>query len=281
MLAVNSSGGFGTPAYFNNFDALTPGATAPFNTFNFATVSNAQSYDAPNSVISTVSNGSFNFGGAYALSTSINPTVGNEVWFRIRLFFPTGFNFTAGGGPAANALKFMRIDTMPTSSSSDHSHIDWYLLGGNSTSVGGFDWIYEGSPSGGPGGTGWLFGGGSSTALPSGIIRNQWQTWEVYYKLETTGAASIIRFWRDGTLICDTSANIPSGVAQLPTIITGNSIYGAFGNPGGFMWSTYWNGGSPATQSAYCDDFTIYTSLTGAPTATDSHGNVFIGTGGP
>jgi hypothetical protein len=278
---LTEAGGTGTPAYFNNFDALTNGSSAPFNTFNFATVSNAQSFDSPNSVVSTVAKNSDSFGGGYALPTSINPTVGAEVWFRIRLFFPTGFNFTAKGGGSATALKFMRIDTSPTSAATDHSHIDWYLFDGNATSVGTFDWIYEGSPSGGPGNLGWLFGGGGGTPIPSGIIRNQWQTWEVYYKLETTGAASIIRFWRDGTLLCDTSANIPSGVPQLPTIISGNSIYGAFGNPGGFMWSTYWNGGSPAAQSAYCDDFTIFTSLTGRPTATDSHGNTFIGTGAP
>lgn len=279
---TQGTGGVGTPAYFNNFDSLTNGSSAPFNTFNFATVSNAQSFDSPNSVVSAVTKSSDSFGGGIALSTSINPTVGDEVWFRIRTFFPAGFNFTAKGGGSATALKFMRIDTSPTSAATDHSHIDWYLFDGNATSVGTFDWIYEGSAKGGPGNLGWLFGGGGAgTGISSGIIRGQWQTWEVYYKLAVTGSAAIIRFWRDGTLICDTSANIPASVPQLPTIITGNSIYGAFGNPGGFMWSTYWNGGSPVSQSAYCDDFTIYTSLTGRPTATDANGNTFIGIGGP
>lgn len=260
-------GGIGTPAFFQNFDALTPGSGDTLNGQS-GTVDNTVSYSSPNSTKSTIASGAFNFGWANALPITNQPAEGNEIWFRFRTFFPTGFDFTS-----SPHLKFIRIDT-GTTPNGHGSHIDWYILNGGSTAVGYFDFIYEGVNS-------WLFGGAAPTPVPTGIIRNQWQTWEVYYYLSSVASTAIIRFWRDGTLICDTSNNIPSGVGQRSTINSGYIVGGNNGTAQGEMIITYWNGGSSATQSGNCDDFTVYTSLTGDPVNRDANGNLFIGTGPP
>jgi hypothetical protein len=267
---VSPQGGGGTafvPSYRQNFDALTVGNSPGFNAFDFTTVSNAQSYSAPNSTVTTIASGATAVGFAQCLSTSEQPAEGNQVWFRIRTFFPTGFNFQAPGG---QHLKFMRIDTGLPANSGHGSHIDWYIFNGGVNNGGDFDWIYEGQST-------WMFGGGGSTALPTGIVTGQWQTWEVYYRLSSVASTAIIRLWRNGTLICDTSANLPSGVTQLSTINSGYIVGGNNSIAAGFMHVTYWNGGAPQTQSWYIDDVVINTSLNAIPTQRDAAGNPFLG----
>lgn len=268
-ISVTTLPGAGTPALFLNFDSLTVGSSSGLGTVGGAipTVDNAQSFSGANSAKTTIASGAF-FAGGYRTVT-VQCTQGDEVWFRFRTFFPTGFNFQA---PGNGHLKFMRIDTGPTSGAS-HSHLDWYLAAGSGTAAGFWDFILEGSAQS------WLFGGTPTTPVPTGIVRNVWQTWEGYYKLHTVAASAIIRLWRDGVRIVDTSANIPSGVAARSTLNNATDVAGfdAGGNGGGFMMSTYWNGGSPANQSWWIDDFTIYTSKTGAPANVDSSGNPFIG----
>lgn len=253
----------GTPAFFQNFEL-----NATLNTWPVSAQSTAQSYSPTHSGRIDITAASTAPGGAAnALSTSVQPTQGDEVWFRVRTFFPLGFDFTA-----SPHLKFLRIDTGTVAGSGHGSHIDWYVRSGGPSAVGYFDFILEGVAS-------WLYGGGSPTPLPTGIIRGQWQTWEVYYKLHSNAANAIIRMWRDGTLICDTSAGIPATTPTRATLNASTDIIGGNnGLAGGFMHVTYWNGGSPATQSWYIDDFTVYTSLTGRPTATDASGNTYIGT---
>jgi len=262
-----------TPAYYQNFDTYSPGTSGILNTYGITAVDASQYYSSPNSARIDIANGSTAPGGAAeALVANINPAAGNEVWFRVRTYFPTGFNFSA-----TPHLKFLRIETDPTSSHAP-SHIDCYITGGNASAVGYFDFIYEGQAT-------WMYGGGSTTPLPTGIVRGQWQTWEVYYYLSSSTTTAIWRMWRDGTLIMDTTRAIPSAGAALYNLSSGFNIpyNGAFGGAevGGFMHVTYWNGGAAQAQSWYIDDFTIATDLVSVPTAQDSYGNYYIGMTNP
>lgn len=270
-LATTGASSF-TPAFFQNFDALTPGSAPGFNAFDFTTVSNAQSFSSPNSAVSTVTSGGGNFGASQALS--FQPTVGDEVWFRFRVLFPVGFNFNA---PGNGHLKFMRIDTGPIAGGT-HAHLDLYIAGGGLNTPGFFDWIYEATST-------WLFGGGGTTPVATGITQGSWNTFEIYYKLGLTAGTSTIRVWRDLTPIIDTSNNLPTGVVNQLTLGGSNYIVGASnqasGGGGGYMWSTYWNGGSPITQSAWMDDFTVAIASVSRPPNTDVNGNKFIGSWHP
>lgn len=275
-LVVNASGGIGTPALFQNFDSLTVGSSPPFSGIGTAIVDNAQSFSPPNSMRCDTTKGSFDLGISSCITQTVG--VGAEVWHRFRIFFPLGFNFTAKGGGSATALKFFRIDT-GTSPAGHGSHIDWYLFDGNATGVGTFDWIYEGA---GSGPSAWAFGGGGNTPIPSQIVRGQWITMERYEFLGSTAASAISRLWINGTLVCDTSANIPNGVPRHINLVAGNVIGPTSQGAQGFAFCTYVNGASPATQSCWIDSWAIYTTVTtGPPTAIDAHGNVFIGTGAP
>jgi hypothetical protein len=260
------SPGIGIPAFSAGFDSLTPGAGDGLNVQG-GIVSNAQSYSAPNSSQATIAQGAFSAGFSQALPLTNQPAEGNEVWHRIRTFFPTGFSFQAPGGAH---LKFLRIDTGLASSSGHGFHIDWYIFNGGVNAGGDFDWIYEGQNV-------WQFGGAGSTALPTGIVTGAWQTWERYELLSATAGTATSRLWRNGTLIYDTSANLPVGVTRLANLNTSYIVGGNNGTAQGFMNITYWNGGAPQAQSWYIDDLTIYTSLTGAPTSRDAAGNTYIG----
>ncbi len=253
----------GTPAFLQNFDALATGGSGGFNSYD-CTVDVTRAFSGTKSGKISISSGGFTAGVAQLLSGT-TPGQGDEVWLRLRTFFPTGFSFASNPH-----LKFLRIDT-GAPPAGHGAHIDWYISAVDAQHPSGyFNFIYEGVQS-------WLFA--SDATLPTGIVLNQWQTWEVYYKLHSVASSSILRLWRDGTLICDTSANIPAGVGQRATLSNSTTIIGNLqGNMAqGFMHVTYWNGGAPQNQSWWVDDFTIYTSLTGRPTNADAAGNTFIG----
>jgi len=196
------------------------------------------------------------------------------------MLFPTGFDFSAGGGGSGTALKFLRIETDPSGSRSP-AHIDCYLSGGNATAVGGFDFIYES-------GSGWILGGSndSSTICPSGITRGVFHTFEVYYALSSTNTGVVWRMWRDGSLIFDTTRNIPQAPAQtnLMNLASGYVIPTITSDPSaaGFMNITFWNGTANQNQTWYVDDFTIATDVAGQlPPYFDSFGNRYIGMQNP
>lgn len=267
-----TGGSGGTPAFFQNFDALPTGNTSALDNWGACQVDNAQNFSSPNSYKNHAVLGSGSFGCSKVLAAGTStPTQGDEVWFRTRLYFPTGFDFTSAGG-GGDALKFLRIDSGPAGNGHG-SHIDWYLRGGTATAAGTFDFILEGVAS-------WLYGSGP-TPIPSGIVRNSWYTIECYYKLHSVASSAIIRLWVNGLLICDTSANLPSGVPQRATLNSATDVVGNASNVNcaGFMFVTYWNPPlAPATQDAWVDDFTVYCSnINGRPNATDAHGNVYIG----
>jgi hypothetical protein len=259
--APAASVGGGSPLVFFDFDT----GGVPFNGYNDgASIQTTQAYSGTKSCRISVTSAS-TLGGISQYTPGYTPTEGDEVWFRIRTFFPAGFDFSA-----SPKLKFLRIDT--GSAPDGHgSHLDWYILNADGTNAGYFNWILEGVAS-------WLWTDNPTTPLATGIVRDTWQTWEVYYKLHSSAGSAAIRLWRDGVLICDTTANLPSGT---PTRATLNGSTHIIGNSPvfqqGYMHVTYWNGGAPATESWYVDDFTVYTSLSGLPSAFDAAGNRYIG----
>lgn len=248
------AGGAYTPAVSSDFEA---GNTSVFNAFGYnLTNSTTRAYSGARSARFNQVAGSTGFGGSSVLPNSYGN--GAEIWLRFRTYFDLGFNFAA-----TPWLKFTRLDIWAPGPV--HSgHIDCYIKGGGASAVGGFDFIEENADNN------WWFN--SATALPTGIIRGQWQTFEFYWKLGTTPETSRRRVWRDGVNIYDGAARRLLGNAN--QILANNAFFP--GNPQGVAFSTYWNGAAQANASCYIDDWKIATSDS-PPTLVDASGRPFIG----
>jgi len=258
------------PVVSYNFDSLSS-LPAAFDTYGGGVISTEQAYGGSGkSVKCTIGNGATDANFLAGRFLPHNLGQGDEIWVRFRTFFPTGFNFDAGSGN----LKFFRIDHGPGSGGNKGhgAHIDWYVCdvgdGSDPTNVGYWNWINESDHF-------WYPNTGDpivrAHTIPTGIVRNTWQTWNFYYKLNSVASSGRIRLWRDSTLIVDTNVYRTLGSA---TNVIGST---SDGSCQGIMFVTYWNGGSPQAQSCYVDDWTIYDSITGAPSNTDSGGRPWIG----
>jgi hypothetical protein len=175
---------------------------------------------------------------------------GDEIWVRVRNYFPSGFNYNANP-----RLKFLRVKTL-TSSGGNRGYDDWYInTSGNSTP---FSFIYEGRQD-----LAWNHVGKSSDKIQLG----KWETYEFYIKFDTKsvdeGGTGRMRAWKNGVLMEDMTdrVTLKSATDYSPSLY----IY------------TYWNGAAPKTQSSYIDDVVI-TSV--RPSTSDSLGNPLIGMGG-
>lgn len=254
---VTGTVGTYTPAVSLNFDSDTS-LPAFFDSYGYGSISTAQKYGGTGkSVACSIAAAGHDWGLAGRLNNRL--VQGDEIWIRFRTFFPTGYDFTA-----SPHLKFFRIDQGTTASGGHGAHIDWYIrfLGqaGDTNNVGYFDFIQEDIQS-------WLY---DTTTVPTGIVRNQWQTWNIYYKLHATAASARIRLWRDSSLLVDVNTRATLGAS-------GNVVgCKTDGSAQGIMFSTYWNGGAPATQTCYVDDWEIATNAS-PPTSTDSGGRIWIG----
>lgn len=216
-----------------------------------STVTGAESASKPHGCELHISKGATGYG---IWGGEINPPKnlvrGDEVWIRIRTFMPIGFNYdsTAEG----KRLKFLRWRTFDSSGSAT-GHVDWYI---NPSSVSTpFSFIYEGEAV-------WKDFGTSQDKIKLG----QWETYEYYIKFDSVpaskgGHARVIT-WKNGILLDDIKNRItlldPNGSSSLLRIFT------------------YWNGGSPATQTMYVDDLTITTDT---PANRDAFGNPYVGMG--
>lgn len=185
------------------------------------------------------------FGGIYDFPSHV--TEGQELWVRVRVFWPDGFSWNANPW-----LKFLRIHTTD-SGGSNHGYDDWYIDIDGSTHTHRF--IYEGEQ------VWYRFGG--KTNDPQ---HNTWETYEMYIKFDdvpaSQGGQSVVRFWKNGVLIGETSDR---------ETLNNSSVFAE-----SFYIFTYWNGGAPQTQSMYVDDVIITTDT---PNATDAAGNPYIGVG--
>ncbi|MFO1394706.1 MAG: hypothetical protein U1F09_13155 [Steroidobacteraceae bacterium] len=248
-----------TPEISADFETGS-GPPAWFDTYGGGSTTTEQAYSGTKSLKLTVNSGQFDVPWLAGKPTN-RLGQGDEIWARFRTYFPAGYNFSAGPH-----LKFFRIDVGSPASGGHGAHLDWYIRSGvspnqaDATGVGVFDFIQEEIQS-------WLY---DTDALPTGIVRGQWQTWNFYYKLHSVASSARIRLWRDNTLLVDTNARATLGSS---TTVVGCKTDG---NAQGIMVVTYWNGGAPATQSFYLDDFVVATSAS-PPASTDSGGRIWIG----
>jgi len=178
--------------------------------------------------------------------------VGDEIWIRIRTFWPNGTNYDSTS--EGSNLKFLRIHTRDDVTT-NYGYADWYIYPKKNTIP--FMFRYEGKAQA----PNIKFGSSGDS-----IVFNVWETYEYYIKFDTKsvdeGGKGIARMWKDGVLIGEITSELTmkksQGYADLMYI---------FG---------YWNGGSPQTQKMYVDDLIITSDVPGNK---DSAGNPFIGVG--
>lgn len=195
------------------------------------------------------------FGATYSFPSKL--TRGMEIWTRVNMYVPTGFDVRTTTG----MLKFIRIHTASSSGGNDGYH-DLLIShpGASFWETGRGDWSasyiysYEGFPK--------LIGVGTSGVHD--VARGKWESYEIYIKLDSVaknaGGTGLVRIWKNNTLMLTRSDS--------PTLV-GSGSYAD-----GFYLFTYWNGNAPVTQSLYVDSMVV-TSDT--PTGRDAAGNPFIG----
>jgi len=204
-----------------SFDADADGSTCGnWDAATGSKVTSELAYGGGKSCKMSVTKGDTAFGkwGAI-LYHPTNVTRGGEIWFRIRMYMPAGFNYdsTAEG----NRLKFMRIHTR-NASNENFGYDDWYINPKGTNPP--FSFIYEGEQV-------W----GILSAVKDAIALGSWDTYEYYVKLDTVpaskGGQAIVRAWKNGTRI-----------AELKDRVTLNTTDSYSDRTHLF---TYWNGGAP------------------------------------
>lgn len=176
-------------------------------------------------------------------------TEGQEIWIRLKTFFPEGFDTNSYG--EGGRLKFIRLRTLGTDNA-NYGYNDWYINNLSMSTPYGF--IYEGAAQ-------WyMFGKRPVDNVQLGV----WETYELYIRLGTKagseGGQALVRGWKNGLPIFETNERVTLKAADGKA----NSIY----------IFTYWNGGAPKTQTMYLDDVAVATET---PANRDVLGRPFIG----
>ncbi|MEJ2406095.1 MAG: hypothetical protein P8171_17695 [Candidatus Thiodiazotropha sp.] len=215
-------------------------------------VTDIQSYSGSNSCLLHINAGQTGFGVWGGILSHPSPLYrGDEVWVRVRTFFPASFNYDSSG--EGNHLKFLRLHTRGDSNT-NYGYDDIYIDPEASSLA--FRFIYEGDPV-------WSNIGSTDDKIKKGV----WETYEYYVKFDSiskdNGGNAIVRFWKNGELLKE--------VTNLTTLANSNAY-----SESTYIF-TYWNGASPQTQQMYLDDLVITSS---PPGETDSHGNKYIGVSG-
>lgn len=233
-----------------NYDSQPAGATCASMTDTQSIVSAGTGTAGSSACQNRVNKGDTAFGRWGGIIYNPAPLRrGDEVWIKADTYWPAGFNYdsTAEG----NRLKFLRLHTMD-SGNPNYGYDDLYI--NPKGSVPPFSFIYEGDQV-------WKDVGTSADAIQLG----RWESYQMYVKLDnlaaSKGGMARVRIWKDGKLLKE--------ITDRPTL----KVSGAYSDR--FHLFTYWNGGSPATQSMYVDNLVI-TSDT--PAGRDAAGNAMIGT---
>lgn len=253
--AANQQGNQREPNYYFNddFESYTNGeslsANKPFDNAGRTVASTEQSYSGRTSAKMSIEprdNGGF---GLWGGSINIQPTVkkGGEVWVRLRVYWPSSFQFSA-----TPWMKFMRLHNKNGTTFENAGYNDIYIYKADET-TNVIGCIKEGHNR-------WEFYDGPK------IPRDTWETYEMYLfvddKSVDQGGQGRMRLWRDGKLIFNRT--------DVPTI----------SEPTGFInllhIFTYWNNENPPSNYCYIDDLTIATQAD-PPIKRDSQGNLFIG----
>ena len=149
-------------------------------------------------------------------------------------------------------MKFLRFHTA-SANGANEGYNDWYITGSHPEDSTPFKWIYEGEQR-------WVDVGNSTDR----IRRRVWETYEMYVRFDNVsvadGGMAIIRLWKNGRLIVEINNR-----KTLSASTTFSDLAYIF---------TYWNGGSPKTQSMYVDNIILTSDR---PIRQDSNGNFFIG----
>ena len=190
------------------------------------------------------------WGGAF---DTPNLTEGDEVWYRVNVYYPTGWDFSCKG--CNQGMKFMRIATQSATGNGE-GYIDSYIKGG---STGGTITADSEVDNG-------FYSTGKTNAdifgLGTPITRDQWHTFEMYVKFSSVQGQAIYRIWQDGNLIFE---DLSAGTLFSPSSKANKALL-----------YTYWNEGAPRTQTSYVDDIVITNEVPGRK---DANGNPFIGVG--
>ena len=180
---------------------------------------------------------------------------GEEIWVRLRVFVPEGFEYNRNG-----RNKFLRFRTYHKENGKEVSegYNDLYLDATKLDNINStpFDFIFEGKQR-------WYKFGVPADFLEYG----KWETIEYYLKLddkiESEGGDSTVRVWKNGKLIGETK--------KRATLKTPDSYVSSL-----YLF-TYWdNAGAHVTQSLYVDDIYLTTNI---PQDFDKAGNRMIGLG--
>lgn len=225
-------------------------------------VSTDRSYSGTKSAKHTMTlgdSGELTYGFAKALDTNL--TKGQEFWVQAMFYYPAGWDFgnngDAGIGGTAPRSKFYRLRTFD-SGGTPLGYNDIYLWKEDATTT-KWQFFYEGNSGVGFSGLD-SWAPGRPAAPTTSITRGVWKKVEYYVKLDNV--AGVIRLWEDNILTFE--------ITDLQTLVNATDYASLF------RFCTYYNGGMPANQSMYTDDWKIYTSAS-APTNLDAENNPFIG----
>lgn len=194
--------------------------------------------------IASGSQGWGEWGGTFSFPAKLKE--GNELWFRVYAYFPSGFNFKTTGA----ALKMMRTHTA-SSGGKNEGYIDLLLSNSGHSIVVGSEVISD-----------WYNNNADWKSLGGPVTTGKWHAFETYVKFSSKPGQGITRVWQNGKLIKEDK--------KTATLRSSSSV-------SDFIYLfTYWNGGSPKAQTAYVDDIAITTSR---PENRDANGNAFVGLG--
>lgn len=175
---------------------------------------------------------------------------GDELWFRVRTYMPTGFNWDSYA--EGSHLKFIRFHTQSPDGNNE-GYNDWYINRKDAAADVSHKFIFEG-------GQGWTTAADKSQFPVLGV----WETYEMYVKFDNVpvalGGGARIRLWKNGILLKD--------ITDKETLKSADSVSDRT------HLFTYWNGGAPKTQKMYVDDMVLTSDR---PAALDARGNAYVG----
>lgn len=208
------------------------------------------------------SGGPLEWGGIFDLPTPLK--VGEELWVRLSLFVPNGFQIVSNSGQ----LKFIRLHTRTSSANTgcldllmgDPNVPLWDPVARKDTYP-PYDLNFEGRP-------GLTMVG---TRPTDNVQFGKWETYEVYVRLDSVsqdgGGMGVTRIWKNNKLLANATGQV--GAADKTGVIDAVYLF------------TYWNGTSPADQYLYMDDLTMTNER---PANRDASGFYYLGgavTSGP
>lgn len=251
---------FTSPAYAwvvsADFEDGVVGTTALSNTDGFHDAAGDSQYasspalSGSNSASVNATGGQTGFGDLGGIIRYPAISEGDELWFRVNVYYPAGWSFSCGG--CTEGMKFMRLNTRTSANGSSQGYHDALI---NDRGAGGLIWL--GSEVDGAG-----FPYDTARRIGTPAQFDQWIAYEMYVKYSADPAQGVRRFWKDGVLI--------SEITNIRTLRSASDISNA-----AYLY-TYWNNGAPKTQTSYIDDIIITNVI---PSRQDAAGNPYVGVG--